>query len=62
MLIEGETILVNKVPKIVKRWEASWSFDLVEYPHLLWVLWEGETKFQKFTSDNKGSFAELDRP
>jgi hypothetical protein len=46
--------------KRVERWEAQWSLGVDELPHLLWIKFEGESKYTRFTSDHTGSFPDLD--
>jgi hypothetical protein len=53
-------LLHNGTRKSVENWEAEWSLGLDEYPHLLWIKFAGEPKYTRFTSDSRGSFAELD--
>lgn len=55
-----EYIKHNGVTKKILKHEASWSLKLDMYPHLLWLLFEGDKKYTKFTSDNKGEFVGLE--
>lgn len=60
MIDVGAKVTVGGEQKVVKSWDATWSLKLSAFPHLLYILFEGETKYQKFESDDKGSFAELE--
>ena len=63
ILKPGGTLLCRGELKTIAKVEARWSLALSkEIPHLLWILWEGEAKYEKFTSDASGGFAELDIP
>ena len=53
-------LIHNGARKRVAFWQAEWSLSLATLPHRLWITNEGEEKVIRFTSDNKGSFAELD--
>lgn len=59
MMIADE-LMHDGTRKRVVRWEASWSLALSAVPHVLWILWEGESKYQRFTSDTSGGFPDLD--
>lgn len=62
MISPGDTIRCNGVSRVVKDYRAEWSLALRSgIPHRLFILWEGETKYQRFLSDATGSFAELDK-
>ncbi len=54
-------LLHNGVRKRVEKWEAQWSLALATVPHVIWVKFEGEPKYTRFTSDSAGSFVELER-
>jgi hypothetical protein len=44
----------------VVKWEAAWSLTR-DLPHTLWILFEGERKFRRFTSDaSKCCFPDFD--
>ena len=58
----GETLLCGGKPRVVAKWQADWSLALPRIPHVLFILWEGESKYDRFTSDATGTFAEIDRP
>ena len=58
----GEVLLCRGERKTVKKWDGKWSMSLRTFPHRIFILWEGETKYEKFVSDTSGSFHELDRP
>lgn len=59
----GSVLLCRGEAKTVTKWQADWSLALSSgIPHVLWVLWEGETKYEKFTSDLTGGFTELSIP
>ena len=53
-------ILHNGTRKHVEKWEAQWSLALKDVPHILWIKFEGESKYTRFTSDRMGGFPELD--
>ena len=60
MLHKGMKLLHNGQVKTLSKYEAEWSLALASIPHRLFILWEGESKYQRFESDNKGNFVELD--
>jgi hypothetical protein len=60
MTIPSE-LLHNGARKRVEKWEAQWSLALKAVPHLLWIKFEGESKYTRFTSDHNGDFPDLRR-
>ena len=58
----GSDLLCRGVKRTVKKYAASWSLRLSRQPHILHILWEGETVYQKFESDAHGEFADLKIP
>lgn len=56
----GQSFIVRgKEKKIVAKYQAQWSMKLCSIPHTLFILWAGETKWEKFISDNTGDFLDL---
>ena len=52
-------IMHNGTRKRVENWQAEWSLALAKVPHRLWIKFEGEPNYTRFTSDTTGDFAEL---
>lgn len=60
MLEIGQSLIVRgKEKKTVAKYQAQWSLKLDFVPHTLFILWAGETKWEKFISDNTGDFLDL---
>jgi hypothetical protein len=59
MMIPKE-LMHDGARKRVEKWEAQWSLALKAVPHLLWIKFEGESKYTRFTSDTAGDFPDLD--
>lgn len=57
---KGMKLRHNGEIKTVENYEARWSMALPKIPHILWIKWHGENKFEKFQSDETGDFADLE--
>lgn len=60
MLETGMQLLCGGKVKTVAKWRAEWSIKMSGPPHTLFILWEGETEYEKFVSTGPGEFVSLE--